>query len=485
KDTIEVFPETEEEAEELKKSLLADSMINGKFISSDGKVGLIMIETKEGMDGEKLRKALEKTVEPLKGDAVKVVYFGMPLISAYIADSSKDTMRLSIISALVILLVLYFCFRNLRGVFLPILIALLSSLWVMGLVGTLGKSVTMMVSTVPVLMISLATAYGIHFLSRYYEERHNLGPIDAVKMTIEDTFVPILMSALTTMAGFISLTTASIKPMTEFGIFSTLGIFFAFILATFFLGSFYTILPSKKVHKKFSYESNDIITKVLRILSHSILNRKKVITIFFIIMIGISIFYGTKVRPESSIESRLGKDNPIAKIMDYFKEKFGGVDFLYVYVKSENIKNPYVLRKIKDIEVYSEHLPSLKEPSSLADFIIQLNDAMENKKIVPADPHKIDNLWFFGGDNKYIKSMVGEEDKDTVAMIRTKEMSSNALTKAIAKMNNFIEKIPKKVKAVDLSRLNSNEREKYYPYIADEIIDALSVRGIVIKNREE
>ncbi len=484
KDTVEVFPKTEEEAKELKKSLLADSMINGKFISPDGKVGLIMVETKEGMDGTKLKKAFKDIVEPLKGDAVKVVYFGMPLISAEIAESSTDTMRLSFISALVILLVLYFCFRSLRGVFLPILVAFLASIWVMGFVGATGKSVTMMISTIPVLMISLATAYGIHFLSRYYEERHNLGPIDAVKMTIEDTFVPIFMSALTTMAGFASLMTAAIRPMTEFGIFSTLGVFFAFVLATFFLGSLYRVFPPKKVHEKFSYESNDIITRLLRMLSNSILNKKGLIVVFFIVMIGLSIFYGIKVRPESSIESRLGKNNQIVKTMDYFKDKFGGVDFLYVYVKSENVKNPYVLRKIEDIEKYSEHLPALREPSSIADFVIQLNDAMENKRIIPADPSKIDNLWFFAGSNKYITSMIGDKDEDTIAQIRTREMTSNALTEAIDKLNKFIAKIPKKVKAVDLPSLDENERKKYYPYIADEIIDALSVRGVKIKDKD-
>ncbi len=485
KDLVEVFPKTEEEAKKLKKSLLSDNMVKGKFISQDGKVALIIVESKEGVEGVELKKKLKDIVEPLKGDTKKVVYFGMPLISADISESSKETMKLSIISALVILLVLYFCFRSLRGVFLPILVALIASMWVMGFVGTLGKSVTMMISAIPVLMISLATAYGIHFLSRYYEERHNLGPIDAVKMTLQDTFVPIFMSALTTMAGFASLTSASIRPMTEFGIFSTMGIFFAFILATFFLGSLYSVFPPKKVHEKFSYESNDIITRILRKFAHSVLHEKKVIVVFFIIIVAISVFYGIKVRPESSIESRLGKNNEIVKTMDYFKDKFGGVDFLYVYVKSENVKNPYVLREIENIERYAERLPSLREPSSLADFLIQLNDAMENKKIIPSDPAKIDNLWFFVGSNKYITSMVGKDNKDTIAQIRTKEMTSNALTEGINSIDNYIKKIPKKVKAVDLENLSDKEREKYYPYIADEIIEALFARGVDIKDKEK
>ncbi len=484
KDMVEVFPKTEEEAKKLKESLLSDKMVKGKFISPDGKVALIMVDTKEGIEGVELKKKLKAIVEPLKGDAKVVKYFGLPLISADITESSKDTMRLSIISALVILLILYFCFRTLRGVFLPLLVAFISPIWVLGIVAFSGKTATMMISSLPVIMISLATAYGIHFISRYYEERHNLGPIDAVKMTIEDTFVPIFMSALTTMAGFSSLMAASIRPMTEFGVFSTLGIFFAFILATFFLGSFFTIFPPKKVHEKFSYEAKDIVTRMLRGLSHLIQKDTKIIITGLSILIILSIFFAMKVSPESSIESRLGEKSEIVKTMNYFKEKFGGVDFLYIYEKGTTIKDPYALRTLKNIGDYASKLPGLKEPVSIADFIIQLNNVMENKNIIPDTPEKIDNLWFFADSNEYVKNMIGKDNKDTLAQVRAKEMTSSTLDESIKNLREFIASIPKKVKEVDLSELPENERTKYYPYIADQVILALKSNMVKIKDEK-
>ncbi len=484
KDTVEVFPKTEEEAKKLKESLLSDSMVRGKFISQDGKVGLIMVDTEEGIDGVVLKKKLEDIVESLKGDAKVVKYFGLPIISADVTKSSKETMRLSLISAIVLLLVLYFCFRTLRGVFLPLIVAFISPIWVLGIVAYSGKTVTMMISSLPVIMLSLATAYGIHFISRYYEERHNLGPIDAVEMTIEDTFIPIFMSALTTMAGFSSLTAASIRPMTEFGIFSTLGIFFAFVLATFFLGSFFTIFPPKKVHEKFSYEAKDIISRILKGVTHLILKDRKAIIAGLSLLVIFSIFFAMKVSPESSLESRLGEKSEITKTVNYFKEKFGGVDFLYVYTKATDIKNPYVLRMIKDVEEYGGHLPGLKEPTSIADFIVQLNDVMENKKIIPDSPDKIENLWFFANSNEYIKSMIGDDEKDTLVQIRAKEMNSTALDNSIKKLNEFVSKIPRKVKEVNLEDLSEKERSKYYGYIADEIIFSLKANDVKIKDEE-
>ncbi len=89
KDLVEVFPESDKEAKELKSSLLSDNLVRGKFISEDGNVALIMIEAKKGIEGKELKKELENIIEPLKGQALQVYYFGMPLICVDISESSS------------------------------------------------------------------------------------------------------------------------------------------------------------------------------------------------------------------------------------------------------------------------------------------------------------------------------------------------------------------------------------------------------------
>lgn len=482
KDLVEIFPETDKEAGELRETLLNNNMVKGKFISADGKVTLLVMELKKGYSGSELKNNLVKIIEPLKGNATKIYYSGMPLMNAEISESSRGTMRLTIIAIFLILFVLFFCFRSIQGVLLPIIVAFMSTLWVLGLIASIGKNVTMVVAILPVIMISLATAYGIHFTSRYYEERHLLEPLKAVKTAFRDTFLPILMSALTTMAGFLSLSAAIVRPITEFGIFATLGIFFAFVLATFFIGSFYKVFPPPKIHKKFSSNSKDLVTKLLNIIFYLVSEKKGIVIVIVLAVVLGGIGFATQIVPDSSIESRLGEENQVVKTLNYFKDKFGGVDTLYIYTEANNVKNPYVLRQIKKIGDYSEQLPSLKEPSSISNFLIDLNDAMENKKIIPANEQKIDNLWFFAQDNEYVTSMVGEEDKDTLISIKAKEMSSGAIDLSIAKIRTFINTIPKKVKQIDLQLLEKEERKNYYPYIADEIISSFQAKGIEIKN---
>ncbi len=482
---VETFPETENEARQLKKAALEDELIKGAYLSSDGQVGLLMIESPDNVNGTLLRKDLEKIINQHEENLKRVEYFGLPIMETQISDMAFNNMSLAIIAAVVILILLYYCFRSVQGTLLPILVALLSSFWMLSLVASTGRTVTIVISAIPIIMLSLVTAYGIHFLSHYYEKRHFLSPKNAVIKAIEFIFIPILMSALTTIAGFASLITAVVRPMTEFGIFATIGIFVSFLLVIFLLGAILIVFPPKKVPENFSYHANDLVTKFLKVIAQSIINRRYLITGIIITVAVLSIIFSFQVKPDSSIENRLGENNPITKTMDYFKEKFGGVDFLYVYMEADNIKHPYILRNIDKIQNYAQRLPSLAQPSSISIFLTQLNEAMENKKIIPANSNKIDNLWFFVGDNEYVNSMIANENQNTILQIRSREMTSLVVDRSIKKVNQFIQQIPTSVREVDLNQLSAGEKEQYYPYIAEDILSSWQANGLNIDNREE
>ena len=481
---VEVFPETEQEARQLKETALEDDLVKGAYLSSDGQVGLLMIESPDNVDGMLLRKDLEDIINQQKGNIKRIEYFGLPMMETQITEMALKNMSLAITAALVILVLLYYCFRSMQGTFLPILVALLSSFWLLSLVASSGRTVTIVISAIPIIMLSLVTAYGIHFISRYYEERHYLSPQDAVEKSIEFVFVPIMMSALTTMAGFASLVTAVVRPMTEFGVFATIGIFVAFLLVIFLLGAIFSTFVPKKAPENFSYHANDLVTRLLKVIAQSIINKKYLVFGIIATVVLLSIIFSFQVKPDSSIENRLGKNNPITQTMDYFKEKFGGVDFLYVYIEADNVKHPYILRSMDKIQNYASRLPSLAQPSSITTFLTQLNNAMENKKIIPSNPYKIDNLWFFAGDNEYINSMIANENQSTIVQIRSREMTSLVVDRSIQQVKQFIETIPNLVKAVDLNTLSIRQKEQYSSYIADDIISSWQANGNPIENIE-
>ena len=485
RDFVEVFPETDKEAQELKKNALEDDMLIGNYLSADGNVGLLMVEPQSNIDGALLRAELEEIINKYKHNVEYYNLFGMPIMDVQITEMALDNMSLAFIAAFVVLTLLFYCFRSIQGTILPIAIALLSSFWILSSVASTGKSVTIVISTIPVLMIALATAYGIHFISRYYEERQILSPQEAIKKTIVSVFTPIMMSALTTIAGFVSLSSVVIRPLTEFGVFATIGIFTAFLLTIFLLGAILSVFIPKKVPQNFSYQANDLVTKILKTVSRTIFVNKNLILGIVVVILVVSSCFISQVKPDSSMETRLGANNPITISMDYFKEKFGGVDFLYIYLNSDNVKHPYVLRSIDKIQNYAKHLATLSQPSSITTFLAQLNSAMENKKIIPANSDKIDNLWFFTGDNEYIDSMLADEDQSTIIQIRASEMTSLEVSKSIEEVDKFIQTIPNRVREIDLSSLSTEEQKQYLPYIVQDIISSWKANGIKIDEQLE
>ncbi len=484
RDFVDVFPESEQEAQELKVNALSDDMLIGNYLSADGKIGLLMVEPLADLDGALLQKEIEKIIDKYRENVEHIEFFGMPIMEVQITEMALDNMSLAFTATLVVLALLFYCFRSIQGTFLPIFIALLSSFWILSAVASTGKSVTIVISTIPVLMIALATAYGIHFISRYYEERQLLEPYEAITKTISAVFTPILMSALTTVAGFVSLTSVVIRPMTEFGVFATVGILAAFLLTIFLLGAIFSIFIPKKSPQNFSFQANDLVTRALRVIARSLLPRKHLVWGIIIVILVISSIFSLRVKPDSSMETRLGANNPITISMNYFKKNFGGVDFLYTYISADNVKHPYVLRCMDKIQNFSNNLPSLSQASSITTFLVQLNDAMEHKRIIPANLDKIDNLWFFAGDNAYINSMLADEDRSTIMQVRSHEMTSLDISNSIQKLENFIQSIPKKVKEIDISSLTPEEQENYLLYIVQDIIFSWQTNGMEIDDRQ-
>lgn len=479
KEVVEVLPESEAEAKKLREELQGDELIWGKMVTEDGKATLVVISFYDDVDEYKAIEEVEALCEKYNPGG-KITTFGVPVITRLMARDSRRTMgTLTPFAALVLMVVLYWGFRALREVLLPIFISLLSSVWVLGSAVVMGKSLTVIASAMPVLLLSLVTAYGIHFINRYYEERASLNGPEASAATFRDIFVPILMSALTTIGGFLSLLTAEIKPISDFGLYSALGIFFGMILATFSLGAFYAIFVPRKVPNHFKVlhqqrEKGDLISRFLKFVARSVVHHKKA-TIFFIIAVMAFFTLGIpRINVETSVEAQMGKNHPITLLLNYFKERFGSTDYNYLYVRSQNVKEPFVLREMIRIGKYAARFKNFEDASSLATFLVDLNKAMEGWKAIPAEREKIDNLWFFAQDNSYLKGRISENEDETLVEFSAEETSSAELRKEVAALKEFLENRPHRVKMVSVQEPGALD------VLVDTMVEDLQIFGLEI-----
>lgn len=122
----------------------------------------------------------------------------------------------------------------------------------------LDVHLTMVGTAIPVILISVGSAYCIHLLSHYYDEILNLGhSVDTqeqhrkvIQNVLHQVGKPIALAALTTMVGFGSLFSSSIIPLRESGIFLAFGVLTALGITLLFIPSL-LILRRHQLKKEF------------------------------------------------------------------------------------------------------------------------------------------------------------------------------------------------------------------------------------------
>jgi len=194
-----------------------------------------------------IRKIIEKYE-----DTAKIHLGGIPMI----ADDMMTYIKNDIIVFgagvfLFIVCTLWFVFRSLTWVFIPLLSCFFSVCIMVGLLGLVGWKVTVISSNFIALMLILTMAMNIHMSVRYLQfkkENPNILNSEAILWTSKKMFWPILYTVLTTICAFLSLIFSNIKPIIDFGWMMTVG-----LLVSLFLGATFIFFNKEFLNVKVNF----------------------------------------------------------------------------------------------------------------------------------------------------------------------------------------------------------------------------------------
>ena len=276
-------------------------------------------------------------------DVGKIHLGGIPMI----ADDMMTFIKNDIIVFgfgvfLFIVFTLWYVFRKLIWIFIPISSCFFSVLIMSGFLGIMNWKVTVISSNFIALMLILTMAMNIHMSTRFLQLRKefpNLSLFEIITLTTEKMVWPIIYTVLTTMCAFLSLIFSEIKPIIDFGLMMSFGLLTSFIVTFSLLPTLLNIFEYQKVEveeKSFSSFTNA--------LSKYSINNVKLILSISIILIILSIFGISKLKVENSFINYFSKDTEIYKGMKLIDEKLGGTTPLNIILKFDN----------EEIEVVSE-----------------------------------------------------------------------------------------------------------------------------------
>lgn len=229
----------------------------GLFFSSDGKSVAINMKHAGGLSKDKcdrLSYDLENLVGQFQFDKTHIIgrALGQRL---YVELMMRELVLFISLSLLVTIVFLFIAFRSGWGVVIPTLIVLISILWTLGFIGMLGKDLDLMLTILPTIIFVVGMSDSVHVLTKYLQElRSGRDKIEAIRYAFKSIRLATFLTALTTSVGFLTLVLSNIEPISDFGIYTSVGIMLAY-------GLTYTLLPAilllAKPKRLYVYASSD------------------------------------------------------------------------------------------------------------------------------------------------------------------------------------------------------------------------------------
>ena len=323
----------------------------------------------------------EKTQSILKGiidkyqnstenlDLFRIAYAGQ---SRQINKASlliqKDMEIILPISILLIVVVLLISFRSIKAVIIPVSVVLFGIIWTAGIIGWIGDELNLVTMACAPIIVCVGSAYVIKFLNQYQiesqiifeskkETKKNVTIPEIIFATLSSVSIPVTVTAITTVAGFIALVVSPIPAVQQLGLYSSIGIvsinFFTLTLAPALLH--YIKMPDIE----FSGQGVGLLNRLFNIIVQLLrIHSKRLIFVWILIagiatlgMLGLSINSSTKTFPENS---------SLVKDLKLIENELSGTDTLRLLFRAK--------KGIKNEEF------SLKNPLKTADIIFGLRN---------------------------------------------------------------------------------------------------------------
>ena len=343
------------------KEILSSPIFRNFVISEDGKTSGIIVNIKKVSElNDEINKS-EKEIESYKDlikkqnhqnileirdviksyeDIGKIHLGGIPMIADDMMSFIKsDIIVFGLGVFLFIILTLWFVFRKLIWIIVPISSCFFSVIIMTGMLGLLGWKVTVISSNFIALMLILTMAMNIHMSTRFLQlkENHpNKNIFDLIILTTNKMFWPILYTVLTTIIAFLSLIFSEIKPIIDFGWMMTFGLITSFIITFTLLPTLINFVPEENISLN-KYEDS----KITRFFCNVSLNYHKSIFIITGLVVVLSLVGISRLEVENSFINYFSKNTEIYKGMKLIDEKLGGttpLEVILMFPKKESLK---------------------------------------------------------------------------------------------------------------------------------------------------
>lgn len=444
-------PESAEKLANIQKNVRSNDMVFGRLVSEDETVSVIIAEIKDGVFSQKFYKDILELTKSYNGPE-KLYVAGSPIVEGTLASLMPQDMKKMVpMVILVIILVLLLVLKSIKHTIFTLLVVLLSVIWTFGLMALFKIPVYAVSTMIPVMLIAIGVADGIHLFSHldlFLRKNPDASKVEAVNDMLKGMWKPVVMTSVTTAVGFISLLTSQVFPIKYFGIFTAFGVMSAMLFSLLIIPAAILIFGHTKRKSKNEKPGNKSNGHLAFKFANGVVKYKALTLSLTIIIVVISLFGMTKVWINSSFLDKFEKGSAIVLTDAFINDHFGGTSRLNVILEAKEkgaMKSSAVLKLMDKMQQKTEsELAVVGNTFSLADYLKRMNMVMhEDKKefdIIP-DNKELNAqyllLYEMSGDPDNLWKVVDYDYKTANITIQLKSDNSKAINSAIAEVESF------------------------------------------------
>ncbi len=222
-------------------ALLAGSPVTDLLLDESGQNTLMLVIP--AGDATTLARTLADLEPP---DGLEITLSGNPVIFSSVLDiMSWFLLVLPPLEIGLLIGMFYLTIGDLRLSALALFPAGVGALWTFGLIFGLGLDVDIVTLLVPIFVIVMGSADGLHFVTHFQETASQSDSVGRVKSALSEVGMPMILTTISTSAGFLSLLVTDVTPIRQLGIFAAIGIGFAGLISFFSLPALMSRLTIK------------------------------------------------------------------------------------------------------------------------------------------------------------------------------------------------------------------------------------------------
>ncbi len=443
----------------IRERVLSNPVYAGNLVSTAGDATALVVYFNDISDFEYMRGGIHEQITRILDEergSSDVYITGTPFFKVAMSEALiKDLLWTPPLITVILVIVLVMAYRSVIGVVAPLITVGAGVILTLGTISALGHSLSMISVLVPPLLMILGFTYAVHVTSEYHQLRNEPDTgVPVIKQVLQDMALPVALTGLTTIAGFIAMMANPIEAVQEFGIFAAIGVVYVSVLSITFTPALLKVMDRKP--RGTAKQDRPVTTGFDRFVEHIALYDLKYRNVIFVvcaILFMLALAGITRIHVSTESITNFASDSEVRKGFDIVNEKLGGANNFYIVLEGNHrdaFKDPATLRVLQELQAWLLEQPEIGGTLSIADYLMLINQAFNDNDpafhTIPDNKRLITQLLFLSSSED-LDRIVDSRYQTTNLVVRSKVINSDLMTDLIDRIQARLAQLPENLKA--------------------------------------